>query len=236
MSRRKVWFIGAGPGAPDLLTVRGARAIAEADIVIWGANLVMEEAVTENARSGADLIPWPPATMDEILGAYDRARDRDLVVARLVGGDPAIYVDMSEEIDRARALELPFEIVPGVGALSAAAAALGGEVVTARTERSLLISSPKAAIEELADPGETVAVYMTGKESTGLQERLLAAGYPPGTPCAIVNRATWPDQAVVRCRLDELQSLLEGQRNERQTLLLVGPGVPGMRLSSTEGS
>jgi precorrin-4/cobalt-precorrin-4 C11-methyltransferase len=236
LSRRKVWFIGAGPGAPDLLTVRGARAIAEADIVIWGANLVMEEAVTENARSGADLIPWPPATMDEILGAYDRARDRDLVVARLVGGDPAIYVDMSEEIDRARALELPFEIVPGVGALSAAAAALGGEVVTARTERSLLISSPKAAIEELADPGETVAVYMTGKESTGLQERLLAAGYPPGTPCAIVNRATWPDQAVVRCRLDELQSLLEGQRNERQTLLLDGPGVPGMRLSSTEGS
>jgi precorrin-4/cobalt-precorrin-4 C11-methyltransferase len=236
LSRRKVWFIGAGPGAPDLLTVRGARAIAEADVVIWGANLVMEEAVTDNARADAELIPWPPATMAEILAAYDRARDEDLVIARLVGGDPAVYVDMGEEIERARDQGIPFEIVPGVGALSAAAAALGGEVVTARTERSLLISSPKAAIEELADPGETVAVYMTGKESTGLQERLLAAGYPPGTPCAIVNRATWPDQAVVRCRLGELESLLGEERTRRQTLLLVGPGVPGMRLSSAEGS
>lgn len=236
MRRARVWFIGAGPGAPDLLTVRAARAIAEANIVIWGVNLVMEEAVTQNARPDAELIPWPPGTMGEILDAYERARARDLVIARLVGGDPAIYVDMSEEIERARDLGIPFEIVPGVGALSAAAAALGGEVVTAQTDRSLLISSPTAAIEELADPGETVAVYMTGKQRAGLQGRLLATGYQPGTPCAIVNRVTWPDQTVVRCRLDELESLLERERSERQTLLLVGPGVPGMRLPSADGS
>jgi precorrin-4/cobalt-precorrin-4 C11-methyltransferase len=236
VTRAKVWFIGAGPGAPGLLTVRGARAIGEADIVIWGANLVMEEAVSENAAPDAELIPWPPATMEDILAAYDRALEHDQVIARLVGGDPAIYVDMSEEIERARDLGIPFEIVPGVGALSAAAAALGGEVVTAQTDRSLLISSPKAAIEELADPGETVAVYMTGKQRAGLQGRLLAAGYQPGTPCAIVNRVTWPDQTVVRCRLDELESLLERERSERQTLLLVGPGVPGMRLPSADGS
>jgi precorrin-4/cobalt-precorrin-4 C11-methyltransferase len=236
MSRRKVWFIGAGPGAPDLLTVRGARAIAEADVVIWGANLVMEEAVTENARADAELIPWPPATMAEILGAYDRARDEDLVIARLVGGDPAVYVDMGEEIERARDHGIPFEIVPGVGALSAAAAALEGEVVTAHTDRSLLITSPRAPIVELADPGETIAVYMASKEGAGLQERLLAAGYPPGTPCAIVNRATWPDQAVARCRLGELESILGEERTKRQALLLVGPGVPDMRLSSAEGS
>jgi precorrin-4 methylase len=228
LSGRRVWFIGAGPGAPDLLTVRGARAIAGADIVIWGANLVMAEAITENAREDAELIPWPPATMDEILGAYERARDNDLAIARLVGGDPAVYVDMSEEIDRARALDIPFEIVPGVGALSAVAAALGGEIVTAHTGRSLLITSPKAAIDELADPGETIAVYMAGKAGAGLQGRLLAAGYRSGTRCAIVSRATWPDQAVVRCRLDELESHLEEERNERQTLVLVGLRLPGM--------
>lgn len=83
MSRAKVWFVGGGPGAPDLLTVRAARVMAEADIVIWGAALLTEAVVADHARAGAELMPWPPATMADIYAAYDRAKAQDLVVARL---------------------------------------------------------------------------------------------------------------------------------------------------------
>lgn len=227
MSRSKVWFIGAGPGAPDLLTVRGARAIAEANIVIWGANLVMEDAVSETASPDAELIPWPPATMEDILAAYDRARDRELVIARLVGGDPAVYVDMSEEIERARALEIPFEIVPGVGALSAAAATLERELVTARTDQVLVIASPKADLESVLRPGVVGALYMGGKDGSEIQERLIGAGWVPETRCAIVNSATWPEQVVHECELGVLGETLADEALGRRTIVLVG--VEGRR-------
>jgi precorrin-4/cobalt-precorrin-4 C11-methyltransferase len=224
VSRAKAWFLGGGPGAPDLLTVRAARAIAAADIVIWGARLVMEEAVKENARADAELMPWPPASMDELLDAYSRAKSEDLVVARLVTGDPAVYVDMSQELDRVRELGLEYEIVPGVGALSAAAAALGTEIVTAHTEQSLLITSPKAPLERLADPAEAVAVYMSGEQKE-LQARLIDAGYPAETPCAVISHATWPAEVVTRTRLDELDTVLKDERHDRQTIVLAGPGL-----------
>lgn len=226
MSRAKAWFLGGGPGAPDLLTVRAARAIGEADIVIWGARLVIEEAITANARSGAQLIPWPPATMEEILAAYERASADGLVVARVVGGDPAVYVDMGEELAKVRELGLAWEIVPGVGALSAAAALLGGELVRARSEQMLAIVSAQAELERLVGPEVTMAAYMSGAEAAGLQARLLEGGYAPDTPCAIVASAGWPEQAVVRCRLDELERRLADERFRRRTLVLAGASLP----------
>ena len=222
MTHAKVWFVGAGPGAPDLLTLRAARAIAEADIVIWGANLVMEAAVAEHAAPDAELIPWPPAKMQEILAAYDRAREEDLVIARLVGGDPGVYVDMSEEIERARTLEIPIEIVPGVGALSAAAALLERELVTARTDQVLVIASPRAELETVMRPGVVGAVYMGGKGGEEIQERLIAAGWPPGTGCAVVNSATWPEQRVLQCELRLLGRTLADEALGRRTMVLVG--------------
>jgi precorrin-4/cobalt-precorrin-4 C11-methyltransferase len=222
LSRRKVWFIGAGPGAPDLLTVRGARAITEADIVIWGANLVREQAVTENARLDAELIPWPPAKMAEILAAYDRARDGDLVIARLVGGDPAVYVDMGEEMERARALEIPIEVVPGVGALSAAAAALERELATARTDQVLVIASPRAELESVLTPGVVGAIYMGGSDGAEIQERLMAGGWEARTRCAIVDSASWPEQLVIECELAELGSALAREGLGQRTMVLVG--------------
>lgn len=224
MSGASVRFIGAGPGAPDLLTVRGARAIAEAQIVIWGAGLVMETAVGENAAAGAELIPWPPATMEEILAAYDRAAGEGLAIARLVGGDPAVYVDMSEEIGRARELGIAVEIVPGVGALSAASSALGRELVTARTDQALVIASPKADLESILPPGPVGALYMGGREGKGLQDRLLSAGWPRSTPCAVLNSLTWPEEAVFECELSELGATLERERPGRRTMVLVGIG------------
>jgi precorrin-4/cobalt-precorrin-4 C11-methyltransferase len=224
LTRCKVWFIGGGPGAPDLLTVRGAKAIAEADIVIWGANHVMEQAIIENARTDAERIPWPPATMADILAAYDRARDTDLVVARLVGGDPAVYVDMSEEMERARSLEIPIEVVPGVGALSAAAAALERELVTARTDQVLVIASPRAELEAVVKPGVVAAIYLGGRVAGEIQKRLIDTGWRPSTACAVVNSASWPGEVVIECELAELESKLAPEELARRTLVLVGLG------------
>lgn len=215
-------FIGAGPGAPDLLTLRGARAIAAADIVVFGANLVMGEVVSENARPDAEVIAWPPASMDEILAAYETAAADDLAIARVVGGDPAIYVDMSEEIDRAGELGMDWQIVPGVGSLSAAAAAVGRELVTARTDQVLVLASARADLEAVARPGAVAALYMSGEEGDEVQRRLLAVGHPAHTPCSIVNRASWPDESLVACRLDELANHLSDSRFARQTIVVVG--------------
>lgn len=224
VSGARVHFIGAGPGAPDLLTVRGARVIAEARIVIWGAELVMEGAVSENAAAGAELIPWPPATMEEILDAYDRAAREGLAIARLVGGDPAIYVDMCDEIERARELGIAVEIVPGVGALSAASAALGRELVTARTDQALVIASPKADLESILPPGPVGALYMGGGEGEGLQERLISAGWPDSAPCAILSSLTWPEPLRVECELSDLGSTLARERPGRRTMVILGLG------------
>lgn len=93
-----VYFVGAGPGAPDLLTLRGARAIAAADIVVWGRSLTMEEVVTDNARADAEILAWPPLTGEELRKVWERAKSEGLVVARLHGGDTAIYGGVREHI------------------------------------------------------------------------------------------------------------------------------------------
>ena len=139
-------------------------------------------------------------------------REQDLVIARLVGGDPAIYVDMSRG-DRTRPRSRdPIRDRPGVGALSAAAAALGGEVVTAQTDQVPVIARRKAAIEErCCTRCRTVAVYMGGKQGAELQERLIAAGYQPGDTLRDRQQRDLARQSVVRCRLDELDRSWRGE-------------------------
>ena len=230
MSAGKVYFVGGGPGAPDLLTLRGARAIAAADVVIWGRSLLMEEVVTEHAPEHAELLPWPPATMAQILATYDRAKEEGLVVARLHAGDPTIYGKVHREIQEVSARGLPYELVPGVSALGAAAAALGRELTAPGAPRSLILAShgerdappPGQRVRELARHGATMALFMSAKRPYELADELLQGGYGPDTPCAVVHRASWPEEAVLTCRLDELGDRLSGRE---QTLILVGPAL-----------
>ena len=123
-STGKLWFLGAGPGAPDLLTLRAARALAAADVVVWGKALMADGLVAEHARPDAELVPWPPATMEDIHAVYDRAAAEGLVVARMLWGDPALFGSVRDEVRQARARGLEYEIVPGISAFNAAAARL----------------------------------------------------------------------------------------------------------------
>lgn len=237
MSRAKVWFLGGGPGAADLLTVRASRAIANADIVIWGKALLMDEVVSDHARADAQLVPWPPATMSEIYGIYDRARADDLVVARLFWGDPAIFGAVREEAREVTVRGLPYEVVPGVSSLGASAAALGLELTTAPgASPPLILAAPHddapagQRVRDLAQHGATMVLFMPGKRAHELQEQLLAGGFAANTPCAIANRVSWPDELVVSCQLDELAAALGRPEFERQTLVLVGPALAADRI------
>jgi precorrin-4/cobalt-precorrin-4 C11-methyltransferase len=232
VSAAKVSFVGAGPGAPDLITVRGARAIGAADVVVWARSLVMEE-VLEHARPDAEVIESTPLTLEDVLAVYERALRDDLVVARVHSGDPAIYGAIQEQIRFCIDRGLPYEIVPGVSSVAAAAAALGRELTVPERSQSLILTRrggrtpmpPGERVEALARHGTTMALFLSAARPRDLQRELLEGGYPPDTPCAVVYRASWPDEVVLRCRLEELGDRVREARINRQALILVGPGL-----------
>jgi precorrin-4/cobalt-precorrin-4 C11-methyltransferase len=230
--RAKAWFLGGGPGAPDLLTVRAARVLAEADVVIWGEALLPKATVTEHARAGAELVPWPPATMSDIYAVYERAAREELVVARLFWGDPAIFGAVRDEAREAGSRGLAVEVVPGVSSLGASAAALGHELTTAPGDSPpLILAAPRddppagQRVRDLASHGATMALFMAGKKAEEVQAELLAGGFTADAPCAVVRRVSWPDEVVVTCRLDELAETIEKRELEKHSLVLVGPAL-----------
>jgi precorrin-4/cobalt-precorrin-4 C11-methyltransferase len=229
----RVVFIGAGPGAPDLITLRGARAIATADLVLWARSLVMEELVLAHAREGAALVDSAGLTLEDQRRIYERAAAEGLRVARVHSGDPSIYSALGEQIRVLEQIGLAYEIVPGVGSLSAAAAALGQELTVPERAQSLILTRregrspmpPGERLEALAGHGATMALFLSVGRAAELQAELLAGGYPSDEPCAIVYRASWPDELVVRCPLAELADRVGEAGIDRQALVLIGPSL-----------
>ena len=227
-----VYFVGGGPGAPDLLTIRGARAIAAADVVVWGQQLLMESAVTEHARPDAELLPWPPLSLDELKGVYDRVKDEDLVFARVQSGDATLFGTLAEEIGWAGERGLAYEVVPGVSAVAATAAALGSELTGKDSSQPVVLGYRGADgglawlrgshLAEQGGLGATLALFMSAKEPHELQQELLAEGYTPETPCAVGHRVSWPEEVLLRCRLDELGQRVSERDLGHLTLVLVG--------------
>jgi precorrin-4 C11-methyltransferase len=225
--RGKVWFVGAGPGAADLVTLRGARIIAAADIVVWAASLVHPDVV---APARGELLDSSRLTLEDVCAVYDRAALERLQVARVHSGDPTLYGAIGEQIAEVSARGLDWEIVPGVSSLGAAAALVGRELTVPEVAQSVILTRLPTAtpmpdgeeVRAFARHGTTMALFLSAKRGRKLQEELLAGGYPPETPCAVVYRATWPDQAVYRCRLDELARTLRDAKLHKHTLVLVG--------------
>ncbi len=226
----KLWLLGAGPGAADLLTVRAARALATADIVVWGKALMTDGVVEEHARPDAERVSWPPGEMADIHAAYDRAAREGLVVARLLWGEPSLYGMLSDEIRAARDRGLDYEIVPGVTSLFAAAAALEIDLTVApQSSRPLILSQGRGdpvPVRELARHGATLALFMVGERAEELQRELLAGGYEPGARCGLAHRVSWPDDEVVMtCRLDALAATVAKHDLDRHTIIIVGPAL-----------
>jgi precorrin-4 C11-methyltransferase len=228
----RVSFVGAGPGAPDLLTVRAVRVLGEADVIVWARSLV-DPAILEHARPGAELVPSDDRTHDDVVAIYTRAQDQGLHVARVHSGDPTVYGALHEQLQACRALGLATEIVPGVSSVSAAAAALGQELTIPDVSQTLIYtrrptrtSMPaNEQLVELARHGTTLVLFLSVRRPRELQQDLLDGGYAPDTPCAVIYRASWPDELVVRCALSDLAAQIKAYRITTQALVLVGPAL-----------
>lgn len=232
-SAGKVTFVGAGPGAADLITLRGARAIGEADIVIWASSLVQEE-ILRHARAGAEIVDSAALPIEGVLPYYEKAAAEGLRVARVHSGDPALWGAVQEQLDRARELGLDVEIVPGVSAFSAVAALAQRELTIPQVAQSVILTRleggktpmpPGESIRSFAAHGTTMAVFLSAARSGQLAAELLAGGYPPDTPVIVASRATWPDEELAHCTVATLEETVKARRLWKHTLFLVGPAL-----------
>lgn len=228
-------FIGAGPGAADLITLRGARRLAAADVVIWASSLV-PEALLEHCRPGATVHDSATMTLEDVLAVYDSVDDRAPVV-RLHSGDPSIYGAIGEQIDWCLEHGRSWEIVPGVTSVSAASAILGRELTQPGVSQSVVLTRlagrTQASMPETEGPaafapaGATMAVFLSAARPDELAVELLTpgSGYTAETPAAIVIRATWPDERVVRTTVGTLAEDLKATGTTLTVLVLVGDAL-----------
>jgi len=228
-----VLFIGAGPGAPDLITLRGAKAIGRADIVIWAASLV-HPGILEHARPGAEVVDSSQLPMEGVVPLYERAAAYYLTVARIHSGDPALWGAVGEQIAQCDRLGLAVEIIPGVSAFSALAAAEHLELTVPEITQSVILTrleggkTPMPAGESIrafAGHGTTMAVFLSAARSGVLQSELLAGGYPQDTPVVIGYQVSWPDELIVWCTVATLAETTKEHKLWKHTLFLVGPGL-----------
>jgi precorrin-4/cobalt-precorrin-4 C11-methyltransferase len=229
----RVSFVGAGPGAPDLLTLRGAQAIAAADVVIWASSLVHPD-VLRHAQPGAEIVDSAKLPMEGVLPYYQRAARQKLQVARVHSGDPSLWGAIQEQLDQCTAMGLDTEIVPGVSSFTAVAARIGRELTIPEVAQSVILTRlgggktpmpPGERVAEFARHKTTMALFLSAARSGQLQDELLAGGYPPDTPCVVAYQVTWPDELIEQCALADLAATIKEHKLWKHTLVLVGPGL-----------
>lgn len=222
-----VYFIGAGPGDPELITVKGQRLIRQCPVVIYAGSLV--PAAVLEGHHAETLINSAELHLEQIIAAMRAAHEQGQDVARVHSGDPSLYGAIGEQIRHLRELGIDYQIIPGVTATSASAALLGCELTLPDVAQTVILTrygdtSPMPAGEQLADlarHGTTLAIHLGIKHLARIVEDLLPH-YGPDSPVAVVHRATWPDQDWVRGRLDDIVGQVAAKGFRRTALILVG--------------
>lgn len=232
----RISFVGAGPGAADLITMRGARRIAEADIVLWTATLVAPECVQEHVRPDAELVDSSRLTHEQTLEIYRRVERDRLNAVRMHAGDPSLWGAVQEQHDVCARMALDVEIVPGVAGFSAAAASIGHELTAPDVAQSLVLTQMEGGnaempdgdkVREFAKHGTTMALFLSAARVGQLVEELQAGGYTDDTPVVVAHKVTWPDELVVRTTLGDLPRAVKQHKLWRHTLFLVGDRLAG---------
>jgi precorrin-4/cobalt-precorrin-4 C11-methyltransferase len=234
----RVSFVGAGPGAADLITLRGAKRIAEADVVVWAPSVVEAECVREHARPDAELVDFSRVSEAEVVDVYRRASASKLKVVRLHAGDPALWGGLREQHETCQKLGLEIEVVPGVSAVSAAGAAVARELTASDVAQSLVLTGPEGAehLKDFAAHGTTLAISASGARTARIVEQLREGGYTDDTPVVVAYKVSLPDETVARTTLGELEACVKEHKLYRTTLFLVGDVLkaPARRSSSDE--
>lgn len=224
-----VHFVGAGPGAPDLITVRGQRLIREADVIIYAGSLV-NPALLDEAKQGCQVYNSAMMTLAEILAVMQQADQEGLMCVRLHTGDPAIYGAIREQMDELKKLGIDYDVCPGVSALFGAAASLKMEytlpdvsqtVIITRTEGRTAVPE-KERLRELASHQSTIVLFLSSGLADKVKEELLSGGCPPDTPAAVVYKATWDDEKILYTTIDGLPDAMRREQINKTALLIIG--------------
>ncbi|MGI9436807.1 MAG: precorrin-4 C(11)-methyltransferase [Geminicoccaceae bacterium] len=231
-----VHFIGAGPGAADLITVRGLRLIRCCPVVLYAGSLVPEAVVAEGGAEAAgppEIVDTAPLHLDQIIELIEAAHSRGRDVARVHSGDPSLYGAIAEQIRRLKSLGIPYDVTPGVPAFAAAAAELGQELTLPDIAQSVILtrtavrasSMPEGEnLENFAATGATLAIHLSINNLVRVVRQLVPA-YGEDCPVAVAYRVTWPDQDIVRGTLKTIVALAKPKRFTRTALILVGPAL-----------
>ncbi len=224
-----IHFVGAGPGAPDLITLRGAKLLGEAGMIIYAGSLVNPE-LLKLAPAGCEIYNSASMTLDEVIERLKSAHDRSMDAVRLHTGDPSIYGAIREQMDRLKELGIPCDVTPGVSSFCAAAAAAGAEYTLPSVSQTVIITRmegrtpvpPREKLSSLASHQASMALFL----SSGLMEStcaaLLEGGYPPDTPAAVVYKASWPEQKVLRGTIATIAAQAEAENIHNTALILIG--------------
>lgn len=225
-----VYFVGAGPGDPDLITVKGRYLLERADLLIYAGSLVNPALVA--LSPAAERLDSHGMSLSELVDAMERGFRADKLVVRLHSGDPSLYGAIVEQIDALGTRGVAVEVVPGVSSLFAAAAALKTQLTLAGVSETLIVTRPRGAtldedaIPALSRHGATMVVFLgTAK----LEEILARVEYPPETPAAVVYHASWPDERVVTGTVADIAAKARAEGIEKTALLLIGGIVEATR-------
>lgn len=224
-----IYFIGAGPGAVDLITVKGKELLEKADLIIYAGSLVNPK-LLDYAKPECVIMDSASMTLEEVIAAMVPAAQEGKLVVRLHTGDPSVYGAHREQIDMLRSYDLDFEIVPGVSSFCAAAAALDAEYTLPNVSQSVIITrmegrTPvpnKQKIADYAAHKATMVIFLSSGMLEKLQTELIKGGYSEGTPAAIVYKASWPDEKVVRCTVGTIAACAAEHNITKTALITVG--------------
>ncbi len=224
-----VHFVGAGSGAADLITVRGAKLLGEADVVIYAGSLVNPE-LLNYTKEECEIHNSAEMTLEQVLAVVKDAEAAGKTTVRLHTGDSSIYGAVREQFDQLEALGIEYDVCPGVSSFCGAAAALKAEYTLPDVSQTVIITRaagrtpvPKReSIRSLAAHQATMVLFLSTALAEKLQGELLAGGYAPETPAAVVYKATWPDEKVFRCTVETLAQTVADNGLTKTALIIVG--------------
>lgn len=224
-----VHFVGAGPGAPDLITLRGAELLKQADVIIYAGSLV-NPTLLETAKQDCEIHNSAAMTLEEVLAVMERAEAEGKTTVRLHTGDPCVYGAIREQMDALDALGITYDDTPGVSSFCGAAAALQAEYTLPGVSQSVIITRlagrtpvPEAeSLAAMAGHGTSMVIFLSSGMLEQVQEELLKGAYTVETPAALVYKATWPEEKTVRCTVGTLAKAGERAGIHKTALVLVG--------------
>jgi precorrin-4/cobalt-precorrin-4 C11-methyltransferase len=224
-----IHFVGAGSGAPDLITLRGARLLGEADQVIYAGSLV-NPALLEGCRPDCKILDSASMTLEQVLEAMEQAEAAGQTTVRLHTGDPSIYGAIREQMDALNQRGIEYDVTPGVSSFCGAAAALKAEYTLPNVSQTVIITRAEGRtpvpegeqLRLLASHQSTMVLFLSVGILEKAQAELLAGGYSPVTPAAIVYKATWPEEQVFRCTVGTLAETAQANHITKTALVTIG--------------